>query len=482
MKSVLRNTAILSSSSIVSIGCGLLVTKAYAVLIGPGGVGFMGLLQSLVGLAGLLAGIGISSGLVRLGARALERDASREVAALRRASWLLFWILGSLVAAILMLFRVSLSSWILGGPEYEWSVVFMGLALLLTLAAELQIGTLNTYHRVSALARVNVLKSVLGAAASLAIVLTWGVAGVPAAIVANTAVGWAVSRILLWRAVGRPSARPTREEVRNALAQLTRFLGPYTAGLLVSRGVLLVLPVLVLHELGRDDVGFFRAAMLVSMSYLGFLMTAMSQDYFPRVSAAAENRERLVELVNQQHRLVMLVAVPVILAALALAPHIVPLIYSAEFGPTADILEWQLIGDIFRFSSWTMAFVILARSKTSTYFLTQLVGGALLFLSSWGAMRWFGLGGLGLGFLVTYVLYFGFVWYIIRREIGLVWSAENRFLLAYAVGAALLVQAMDLVGLENWRTPVALVLATIAATTSSFRIWKEFRGLGHVRA
>ena len=84
---------------------------------------------------------------------------------------------------------------------------------------------------------------------------------------------------------------------------------------------------------------------------LGFMLAAMAQDYYPRVSALADHPDQLADVVNQQHRLIMLVAAPIILVAVAVTPYFVPIIYSKKFYPTVDLLEWQLIGDIFKFSS-----------------------------------------------------------------------------------------------------------------------------------
>ena len=83
MKSILKATVVLSSASIVSILTGLVSAKVSAVLLGPGGLGYMGLLQSLLGLSGMLAGMGVGTGLVRAGARALAGKDERQEAALR---------------------------------------------------------------------------------------------------------------------------------------------------------------------------------------------------------------------------------------------------------------------------------------------------------------------------------------------------------------------------------------------------------------
>jgi PST family polysaccharide transporter len=482
MKSILRATAILGSSSMVSIVVGLVSAKAWALLLGPGGLGFMGLLQSLVGLAGLIAGMGVGTGLVRMGANALEYGDERRLAALRRAAWLLFWSLGGCAILALAIFRVPISVLMLGDSKLSSSVVLMGAALLFSLAAGLQTSLLNAHHQVEVLAKLAMLNSLLGSAVSLALVWRWGEQGIAPAIIAGTAVNFIVSAYFLRRHVAPAPARPTRHEVVGAARSLLRFGAPYTLSLLVGTGVQLILPALISHLLGIESVGFYRAAVAISVNYLGFLLLAMGQDYYPRVSAASDRPAELVYLVNQQHRLVMLLGVPMILGALALAPYLVPLIYSRQFLPTVDVLEWQLIGDLFKFSSWTMGFIMLARNQSLTFFFAELSFGLSTLIASWLGMRWFGLAGLGIGFLTAYVVLYLVNWIIVRREIGLVWTKENKRMMLIALFAAVVVRLLPFAGLPGLRTPIALSFALLAALSSLYIIWQEIGGAQYVRA
>ncbi len=124
-----------------------------------------------------------------------------------------------------------------------------------------------------------------------------------------------------------------------------------------------------------------------------------------------------------------------------------------------------------------MAFVILARCPSSTFFFTELVAGVTTFVTSWVGVRWFGLPGLGISFLVTYVVYYAVVWLILRKEIALVWSPTNKWPLVAAVLAAGIVRFSPFAGLGQWRTPVALSFAFIAGIGSLTVIWKEIVGI-----
>jgi PST family polysaccharide transporter len=169
-----------------------------------------------------------------------------------------------------------------------------------------------------------------------------------------------------------------------------------------------------------------------------------------------------------------------ILGTLSLAPLLVPLIYSSQFTPAVEILEWQLIGDLFKFSSWTMGFVILARSSSVTVFIVELVVGVNLLATSWLGIHWFGLAGLGIGVLATYVVHYVITSLIVRRSIGLVWTLDNRLMLIGAVLVTALIRALSLTGLEYLRTPAALILAVLTGAGSLYAIWHQVAGTWHL--
>jgi PST family polysaccharide transporter len=359
--------------------------------------------------------------------------------------------------------------------------MLMGIALLFGVAGSIQSGTLNAYHRVAALAKVAASGAVMTAGMAIVCVLIWRISGVVPAVIAGSAVGFVISTYFLRREVEPIQVTPSRRGTLKAAWSLLHFGGPYTASMLIGTGVQLAMPIVVMHLLSTESVGYYKAAASISVGYLGFLITAMAQDYYPRVSAAKDHPGVLAELINEQHRLVMIVAVPMILGTLALVPYLVPIVYSRKFTPTVEILEWQLIGDLFKFSSWTMSYAILARCRSSVYFLTEAIGGVVGLITLWLAVRWFGLPGLGISFLLTYVIYYFVVWVVVRRDVPLIWTGTNKRMMLAAVGVALLVRVLPSTRFANLRTLVALAFALAAGAYSLHAVWWELWGRKEMR-
>ncbi|MBU6400566.1 MAG: oligosaccharide flippase family protein [Verrucomicrobia bacterium] len=473
----MRSTLLLGGSSLVTLLVGLLATKCWAILLGPKGFGYLGLVQNLLLLAGLVAGCGVSTALVRFGAEAAAQNDLVRVAALRQASWWLTGLLAGVVGALMWIFGGPISTLLLGANRDRGVVGWIGLALLFNLAGAIFTSLLNAHHRVGALARLNVLSKGVAAGVAVLVIFLWREQGIVAAVVGGAIAAWGCA----WRVCSR-EIRPETDAVRprqviTAARDLLRFGVPCTASLLVGTGVQLLVPVIVLNLMGQESVGLYRAVATVSTAYLGLLLTTMTQDYYPRLSAVSRHLPALIDLVNEQHELILLLAIPLVVVLLAAAPFLIPLIYSRQFRPVVSVLEWQLMGDILKFSSWTLAFVLLARDRSRAYFLAEAVVGITTVVSTWLGVRWFGLDGLGMAYLAQYALYFAVVWLLVRREIDLPLTRVNRRLLVTGLAAAGLVRLTSLAGWRQGRAPIAWLLAVVVTVGSARILRKKYGGL-----
>jgi len=459
VKPIFRATALLSSSSLLSILLSLVSTKILATVLRPSGYGYYGLLQSFVAVGSLVMGMGMATGLVRLGAGPAARGERSVLADLRVGAWLLAGMLAALVLPILITFRAPLSQWALGSSDHPGRLIWMGMALCFTVGMSIQNGTLNAFHKVEALASYGVVNTVLNGVVSVAAVCLWHDRGIVPAVLGGSVASWIASRCFLWKNVPHFGSNTSLRTAMHSARELLAFGLPFTVSSAVGTGVQLALPMVVLHLVNTEGVAYYKAAAAISVGYLGFLVTAMSQDYYPRLSAVRDQPQKMAELIHEQYRLVMLLASPIIIATLALVPLLVPIVYSTRFVPAVNILEWQLIGDLFKFSSWTMSFAILARCTPTVYFITEAVGGIAMLACTWIGVRLYGLAGLGIGFLAAYAIYYLVVRAVLLREVPARETLANARRLLIALAAAFVVRLLPSTPLAPYRTIVAVLLA-----------------------
>ncbi|MBA3691858.1 MAG: oligosaccharide flippase family protein [Acidobacteria bacterium] len=474
MKSIFKSTAILGSSSAISAVVGLVSAKLWAIMVGPAGLGYLTMQQSLLGLIVMVAGLGVSTGIVRLGAKAIADDDKLEIAANQKAAIIISMTTGAVGVALLILFRNAINQTLLEGNGSGGEVALLGAALVFTLLASTFSGILNAHHNIKALAKIAVLNSVLNASVLLVCVWAWHVQGIIVGIIISSLLNCLASYYFFKREVKTEWIAVPREKLLETINRLLRFGIPFTGSMLVGTGVQLILPILILHQLDLESVGFYRAASTIAITSLALVTTAMGQDYYPRLSAASDNPQELTTIVNQQQYLLFVLISPIILWLLFLSPIVVPLLYTSKFSYSAEILNWFLVGDIFRLLSWTLSFVILARSKSSLYFFIEFIGGITSLLTSLIGMQLFGVRGLGISYLVTYFVYYLLVWFLIRRQVKLKYSRENKMLIYFTLTSAVGISVLTALGNEIFRNGFAIVVCFISVIISFSIVKNKF--------
>ncbi|MEQ1778221.1 MAG: oligosaccharide flippase family protein, partial [Nitrosomonas sp.] len=167
-RQIFRSSAIIGGASVIGIVIGIIKVKVLAVLLGPAGIGLMGLYQNIMGMASTLVGCGMgNSGVRQLAASSGE---AATLAIVRRALWLANLILGFAGMALLWLLREPVAQWVFGDIVYTNEVGWLGLGVLLTLIAGSQMALLQGLRRIGDLARVSIISAILSATAGILLV------------------------------------------------------------------------------------------------------------------------------------------------------------------------------------------------------------------------------------------------------------------------------------------------------------------------
>ena len=442
-RQILRSSSIIGGASVINIAVGLLRIKVAAVLLGPAGVGLIGLLTNLAGTASAVAGLGIGNVGTRQIAEAVGRDDAAVMAAARRA---LFW--GSLVLALLgtaafWSLRAVLAVRVLGDASLAGEVGWLALVVGLTVAAASQTALLNGMRQISDLARISVLSALLSTLLGIGALMLWGRSGLVAFLIAAPLASFLLGHVYVARlpkVQAPPTPLPVLGRQWRVLARLgTAFM---VAGLAATLGQLLV-RTLVQRQLGADALGYFQAAATISMTYIGFVLTAMGTDYYPRLTAAIHDHAAVNRMVNEQTEVALLLAGPVFLAMMGLAPWTIELLYSQSFHPAAEVLRWQVLGDILKVASWPLGFMILASGAGRTFMLTETLAVSVFVVLTWFGLPSVGVVATGAAFVGMYVVYLPIVYWLAWRSSGFRWAGTAKWLLGFLIlsAAALLVTA-----------------------------------------
>jgi PST family polysaccharide transporter len=204
----------------------------------------------------------------------------------------------------------------------------------------------------------------------------------------------------------------------------------------------------------------------------------MQADFYPRLSALSDDHPTMNRLVNAQTEVGLLLAVPGLLATLALAPWIIRIFYTEAFMPAADLLQWFILGSLGRVIAWPMSFIMIATENSRWFLVTETAFGLLHLGFIWFGLIYFGVEGVALAFFALYVLYVVAVYRVSRHLNQFSWSPETRKLI---IGLLPIVALAFLAGrfMPLWPATGLGVALTVAASLLCLRGLVQRVGPGH---
>jgi enterobacterial common antigen flippase len=305
---------------------------------------------------------------------------------------------------------------------------------------------------------MNMFGALAGAVLSIPIVYVWGRAGIPAYMVLAAGVGVIISWSYARRIRIEPVKVPFRQITSEAHSLLKLGVVFLSSGLMTT-GALFLLRIFVTRQEGVYGAGQFQAATALAMVYVGFVLQAMGTDFYPRLTAVAGDNRRCNQLVNEQAEISILLALPGVLATLALAPWVIQIFYSSKFDKAAEILCWQVAGTFLQVNSWPMGFIVLAKGRAAALFWTDLASYLVYVGLGWLGLRFFGLPGTGMAYLGLYAFHWCITYAVVRRVSGFALSPANIRLSLLGMTTVAMTLCARLTRAEPWATIIGCTLA-----------------------
>lgn len=428
-RQILRSTTIIGGSSAVNIALRVIAAKLTALLLGPNGVGLIGVFNAAIGVASSIAGMGIasSSGVRTMAEASANADADWVVSVavtLRRVS-LVLGIAGSLAFFAL---REPISRLTFGNPGYAIALGILAPAVGMNVISAMQTAFLRGMRRIGDLARVTILGLALGTLLGMPVLYIWRQAGITPYLVILSGMTLAVSWHYARKVRIRPMTVAWKESLRLARGMFSLGVSFMLAGLTTTATTYLI-KTLITRQMGLQALGYYEAASALANVYVGFILGAMGTDFFPHLSSVIRDRAKSAELINAQVEIGVLIAAPGILVVLTLGSFVLTLLYSADFTPAFEILRWQALGTFLRVASWPLGYILLAQGRGGWFLGTELSANLVYLGLLWGLTPRFGLAGIGGAFFGMYVYCVLLMIFSARRLLGFDYSRRNRALL-----------------------------------------------------
>lgn len=402
-RKIFRATSLFGGVQVLNIFIGIIRTKFVAVLLGATGVGIFGLLNSPLNLIMSITGLGIAFSAVRdisvANSEENQIQLAKTIKMVRR--WASFTgLFGSIVTILL---SPLLSKWTFGNLEYTWAFIWLSITLLLQSISKSQTSILQGTRRLKDMAKASVIGSFIGLLTSVPLYYFLGIKGIVPAMIITAATAlcltWYFSRKIFLKEVDL-----TYTETYNSGLGMVR-LGIYmTIAGFVSALSTYIINAFINHYGGIAQVGLYNAGWGVVGQYTGIVFSAMATDYFPRLSAIQDDNDKLKELVRQQGETALLIMNPLLSLLIIAMPLVVKILYTQEFFPVIMFANLTVIGMQLKVISWAMGYVYLAKGNGKLFLFIEVISGSLILLMNLLFYRLYGLNGLGISSILSYLL------------------------------------------------------------------------------
>ncbi|MDP4185522.1 MAG: O-antigen translocase [Bacteroidota bacterium] len=409
-------------------------SKFIAVLIGPAGMGIMGLLTSTLGIIGSLTNFGLGTSAVKDIAAAQGSGNTHRIATVSTVLKRLVWITGSLGTLVAFILSPWLSELTFGNRNYTIAFIWISITLLFNQLSSGQLVILQGLRKLQYLAKANVLGSAIGLIFTLPLYYKWGVDGIVPGII-TTAL---ISLFLSWhfsRKVGIIQVKVSRIRTVAESKQMLQMGFMISLSILFSVIASYIVRIFISRFGGVEQVGLYNAGFAIINSYAGLIFSAMATDYYPRLSAVAHSNSLSKQTINQQAEIAILILAPIIIVFLVFVKWVIILLYSTKFLPVNEMIYWAALGMFFKAASWSVSFTFLAKGTSKLYFWNELITDTYLLILNIAGYYYLGLTGLGLSFAISFLIYSIQVYIIcrIKFEFNFDWAFIKIFIFQFGL-------------------------------------------------
>jgi len=187
---------------------------------------------------------------------------------------------------------------------------------------------------------------------------------------------------------------------------------------LINLGAAYLIRIYISNKGGIDDVGLYNAGFALINTYTGMIFTAMSTEYYPRLAAVSRDNTRARIMINQQAEIAILILAPILIVFLIFINWVIIILYSTKFVPINEMIQWAALGIYFKAASWSISYLLVAKGAAKTYFWNEFTANIYMLILNILGYLIGGLEGLGISFLVGYILYLIQVWILTKIKYG----------------------------------------------------------------
>lgn len=415
--SIVKSTGILGGVQFFTILVSIIKNKFVAILLGPEGVGLIGVLSSTTELVKNLITLGIPQSAIRNIAELHTQNNIQAISKSAKTVKSIISFLGLVGLLLTIIIAPVLSYLSFGNLEYTSSFILLSITVLLTAVVAGQNVILQGTRKYVYLAKSALFGSLCGLILSIPLYYAFGITGIVPSLIISSVVLYLLSSYYIRKVKTVEVSLNVKEVIKDAKSML-----PLGLSMLVSSYITILASYIIRAYLswtgGLNEVGLFQAGFAIVEVYFGMIFTAMSTDYYPRLSGVANDDSKIVEEANSQIEIAYLMLVPLLIAFVLCSSLGVQLLYSDDFLVIEDYLAWASIGIYFKVFSFSLGYILFAKQKSKLFITTAIVFNTFFLLNNIVSYNCWGITGLGISYATNFIFHLIVLFFMMRKLVA----------------------------------------------------------------
>lgn len=412
-RQIIHSFSLFAGVQLVQILVSLVRSKIIAVWLGPTGIGISGLLNTTLNFTSGLFSLGITDSAVKSIANNPE-DRTLQIEIVR----VLMTSLGMVASFLMLILSPWLSLWIFGDYQFTTAFILVAIAVFFTISMRYKWSVFQGIKRIKTLAKIQLWGSLSSLIVALPLYFYLGIWAIPIAILSSAMIMFVLAHSF--------DRNIFKSEVKIGIIKAWKEgKSMIQLGLSIAFGGLLstlayyILQLFVQNKGGITEVGFLTAGFSILTTYFGVVFSAITVEYYPRISTLQRNIRHMQTAVCKQAEIVLYIITPLVILMVCFVELILQIIYSSSFINLASFLTMASVGVLFKGISHVLAYTILAKGASRLFFFNELFFNLLYILLLTSAYYLGGLTWLGMAFSFYFLLYTLGVGIIIKKRFSL---------------------------------------------------------------
>jgi PST family polysaccharide transporter len=398
-KGIFKSTALFGFVQVFTLLVKAGANKTVALLLGVEGMGVIGLFQSTINILKTGFDLGLSQSTVRDISEARNTSEAVLGRTLLLSKRLVFFA-SLLGAAATIALAPYLSTWAFGDTSYTYAFILISIVVFLNILAEGQLAILKGMRMLRVLAKASLFGAIIGLFTSVPLYFLLGEKGIVPSLITAALTAF----LYAWFYVQKIPYVKQRIPFKSTFIEGKMMIKMGIALMYVSfLGVVgdYIVRAFISRTASLEMVGLFQAGSTIITAYFGIVVTALTTDYYPRISAINRDNKKLSEEFNKQSEVSLLIMGPLIVFFLFAMSLCVKILYTSAFLPIINYLEFAVFGVLITVCSNALGMILLAKQAVNIFFITATIGRLINVLVTIFLFKQYGLKGMGLAALIA---------------------------------------------------------------------------------